>query len=98
MDEENLVTLIDEETGEEQDFLLDDKFKLNGKVYVSLICIPDDVTDIDELPEEVEIVIMEAVEDGDETVLKTLEEDEENIVYDYYDKICSLADAADEEE
>ena len=104
MDQENIITLKDEETGKTQSFFLDDKFLLNGNVYVSLIVLPEGAAedpdfDFDDLPEEIDLVIMKVTEGEDgEDLLSTLDEEEEDIVFDYYDKLCEMYDDEEEDE
>ena len=87
------IQLEDVETGEIIDFIYADKFDLNGKVYAVLL------TDA-ENEEEIEMVIMEQLEDENgEISLQTIDEDKEDIIYDYYDELCDqLFDEDDEDE
>ena len=77
-EEDMIVTLIDEETGEEIDFIYADRFEINGSAYAVLL------TDV-ENEEDTEMVIMEEIEEGDDILLQSLSEDKEDIIYDYYD-------------
>lgn len=72
-----ILTLTDEETGEERDFELLAKADIDGKTYLALI--PDD--------EEVEeYVILRAEGEGDEMTLESIEDDEEfDRAADYFD-------------
>lgn len=91
-EEDNIVTLIDEETGEEIDFIYADRFEINGSAYAVLL------TDV-EKEEDIEMVIMEEIEEGDDILLQSLDEDKEDIIYDYYDKLCEeLFEDEDESE
>ena len=53
---------------------------------------------ITENEDEAEIVILEIIEDGEDTLLQSLDESEEDAVYDYYDSLCDEAEAEDESE
>ena len=71
-----VVTLTDEETGEEKDFELLARAELDGKLYFALV--PAD-------EESDEYVILRAEEDGDDILLETIESDEEfEKVEDYF--------------
>ena len=71
-----VVTLTDEETGEEKDFELLARAELDGKLYFALV--PAD-------EESEEYVILRAEEDGDDILLETIESDEEfEKVEDYF--------------
>lgn len=93
MDNDNIMTLIDEETGTEIKLELVDSFELNGKTY-------DVFLTIEEKEDDSELVFMEEVtqEDG-EVIMMSLDEDEEDEVYNaYLDIIESSLDEEDDEE
>ncbi|MCR5529176.1 Protein of unknown function [Oscillospiraceae bacterium] len=83
MDEEmNIVTLVDEETGEEMEFALVDGFDYKDKSYSVLVTATDN-------EEEAEMVIMEEVEgENGEILLASIDEEIEDEIYDYYDQLC----------
>ena len=83
MDEEmNIVTLVDEETGEEMEFTLVDGFDYKDKSYSVLVTATDN-------EEEAEMVIMEEVEgENGEILLASIDEEIEDEIYDYYDQLC----------
>ena len=96
MDNDNrdsIVQLEDNETGEIIEFIYADTFDLNGKTYAVLL------TNV-EKEEDMEMVIMEEYEGEEgEIMLKTIDEDKEDIIYDYYDELCDqLFDDDDEDE
>ena len=97
MDNDNrdsIVQLEDNETGEIIEFIYADTFDLNGKTYAVLL------TNV-EKEEDMEMVIMEEYEGEEgEIMLKTIDEDKEDIIYDYYDELCeeSLEDEDESEE
>lgn len=96
MDNDNrdsIVQLEDNETGEIIEFIYADTFDLNGKTYAVLL------TNV-EKEEDMEMVIMEEYEGEEgEIMLKTIDEDKEDIIYDYYDDLCDeLFDEEDDEE
>ena len=67
-DEAPIFTLTDEETGEEKDFELLANGEIDGKRYFAL-------TPADE--ESDEYVILRVLEDGDDIILESIEDDEE---------------------
>ena len=83
MDEEmNIVTLVDEETGEEMEFALVDGFDYKDKSYSVLVAVTDN-------EEEAEMVIMEEIEgENGEILLASIDENIEDEIYDYYDQLC----------
>ncbi len=68
LDEAPIFTLTDEETGEEKDFELLANGEIDGNRYFAL-------TPADE--ESDEYVILRVIEDGDDIVLESIEDDEE---------------------
>ena len=81
MNEINLVTLVDEETGEEMEFALVDGFDYKEKSYSVLVTVTDN-------EDEAEMVIMEEVEgDNGEILLASIDEGLEDEIYDYYDQL-----------
>lgn len=76
---DNIVQLKDEETGEEFEFAYVDNFEFNDKTYCVLLTLDDDP----------EMVIFEEIEDEDgEITIASLDEEDEDPVYDYYDSLC----------
>ena len=64
-----VITLTDEETGEDKDFeVLADEI-IDGKRYFALVEADDEDTD--------EYVILKAVEDGEDLIFETIEDDDE---------------------
>ena len=62
-----IVTLTDEETGEEQDFEVLATADIDGKRYMALEMVNNETE---------EYVILEATEDGDDVILETIEDDD----------------------
>jgi hypothetical protein len=91
VDMDRTITLTDEETGEEIEFIVNDTFNMNGKEYVVLLK-PTDDPDAD-----YEYIIMETVECDGEPMLQTIVGNEADVIYDYYDKLCDELDGDDEE-
>ena len=86
-DMDNVVTLKDEETGEEFEVAYVDNFDFNSKSYCVLLTLEDDP----------EMVIFEELEDENgEITIASLDEEDEDPVYDYYDSLCE--DYLDEED
>lgn len=69
IEESNIITLTDEETGEDVDFVLLDEAELDGKRYFALVEADDE--------EATEYVILAVTEDGDDLLLDSIEDDEE---------------------
>lgn len=91
VDLENTISLTDEETGEEIEFIVDDTFEMNGKEYIVLLK-PTDDPDAD-----YEYVIMENVVIDGEEMLQTVTGKEADVIYDYYDQLCDELYGDDEE-
>jgi len=90
-DMDNIVKLKDEETGEEFEFAYIDNFEYNDKHYCVLLTVDE---------EEPEMIIFEENEDENgEITISSLEEADEDAVYDYYDSLCDeYLDDEDESE
>ena len=92
---DRIIELKDEETGEVTKAVVESTFLFNGSTYVVLII------DTDEKDEDGEIlsayVIMRFVEKDGEVLLENLPEKEEEVIYDYYDKLCDELYGDDEE-
>lgn len=90
-EEDAVVELEDPDSGETFKFYYSDEFEYKDKTYCVL------VTESEDNPEYVIARIVED-EDGDSYV-ESLDEDESDAVYEYYDKILeeSLNDEADED-
>lgn len=67
--ESPVLTLTDEETGEERDFELIAEGTVDGKHYYALIPADDDDGE--------EYVILRVTEDGDELLLESIDDDDE---------------------
>lgn len=67
--ESNIVTLTDEETGEEKDFELIARATIDDKLYFALIPADDE--------ESEEYVILRATVDGEDVLFETIEDDDE---------------------
>ncbi|MBP5261328.1 MAG: DUF1292 domain-containing protein [Clostridiales bacterium] len=79
---DSIIEIEDSETGEKMEFIYADQFELNGKAYAVLLTN-------EEKEEDTEMIIMEQVEGEDgEIMLQTIDEDKEDIIYDYYDELC----------
>ena len=79
LDEAQVITLTDEETGEEKEFELIARAELDGKVYFALVPANEEAE---------EYVILSVEEDGDDLILETIESDEEfEKVEDYFNDL-----------
>ena len=77
--DENIITLTDEETGEEQDFEIWAKATIDDKLYFALVPVEDDGE---------EYVILSATVDGDDLLFETIEDDDEfEKVEDYFNDL-----------
>ena len=92
---DRVIELKDEETGEVTKAVVESTFLFNGSTYVVLI------VDTDEKDEEGELisayVIMRFADKDGEVLLENLPEKEEEVIYDYYDKLCDELYGDDEE-
>lgn len=81
-EELDIVTLVDEETGDEMQFALVDGFEYKERNFAVLLTV-------EENEDESEMLILEEVEaDGGDVMLASLSEEEEDEIYDYYDQLC----------
>lgn len=77
--EDNVVTLTDEETGEERDFELYARATIDEKDYFALVPCDEDGD---------EYVILRATIDGEDILFETIEDDEEfEKVEDYFNDL-----------
>ena len=92
---DRIIELKDEETGEVTKAVVESTFLFNGSTYVVLI------VDTDEKDEDGDLisayVIMRFVDKDGEVLLENLPEKEEDVIYDYYDKLCDELYGDDEE-
>ena len=80
LEEVPVFTLTDEETGEEQDFELLASATIDDKLYYALVPAGDD--------EAEEYIILNVVEDGDDLVLSSVDDDDEfEKVEDYFNDL-----------
>ena len=86
---DRVIELKDEVTGEVTKAIVESTFLFNGNSYVVLI--------ISATEEESEYVIMKFVDKGGEVLLENLVDKEEDVIYDYYDKLCEELYGDDEE-
>ena len=66
--EENIITLTDDETGEEQDFEIWAQATIGEQLYFALVPVEDDGE---------EYVILKATVDGEDLLFETIDDDEE---------------------
>ena len=77
--DENIITLTDEETGEEQDFEIWAKATIDEKLYFALVPVEDDGD---------EYVILTATVDGEDLLFETIDDDDEfEKVEDYFNDL-----------
>ena len=80
----NIVTVIDEETGEEIELEFIDALEYNGVVYRAFFPVVDE-DDESENEEEYGLIILKAeMENGEEFLVQIEDEDELNAVYDQF--------------
>ena len=83
IEESPILTLTDEETGEEKDFVLLASADFEGKYYYAIVPADEPETD--------EYIILEVEEDGDDILLSPIEDDDllekvEDYFYDMFFK------------
>lgn len=95
LEDENdrMIEIADEETGEKRKAYVDQTFQFNGNTYVVLIIDSEDEED----EEDSYYYIMRFVDKGDEVLLENLVGKEADVIYDYYDKLCEELYGDDEE-
>lgn len=91
-DLDNIIKLVDEETGEEFEMAVVDGFEYKDKQYCVLITLDNE--------EEADMIIAERIDNPDGSVsIQTIDEDEADEIYDYYDELCDeYFDEEDEDE
>ena len=92
---DRVIELKDEETGEVTKAAVESTFLFNGSTYVVLIVDTDEKDEDDALISA--YVIMRFVDKDGEVLLENLPEKEEDVIYDYYDKLCDELYGDDEE-
>ena len=92
---DRVIELKDEETGEVTKAVVESTFLFNGSTYVVLIVDTDEKDEDDALISA--YVIMRFVDKDCEVLLENLPEKEEEVIYDYYDKLCDELYGDDEE-
>ncbi len=95
LEDENdrMIEIADEETGEKRKAYVDQTFQFNGNTYVVLIIDSEDEKD----EEDSYYYIMRFVDKGGEVLLENLVGKEADVIYDYYDKLCEELYGDDEE-
>jgi uncharacterized protein YrzB (UPF0473 family) len=79
-DESPIITLTDEETGEEKDFEVLASATIDEKLYYALVPADDE--------EAEEYIILSVTEDGDDLVLASVDDDDEfDKVEDYFNDL-----------
>ena len=86
--DEDIITLVDEETNEEVQLRYIDNFDMEDKSYGVFLTL-------NESEDEAELIILEMIEEGDEVLLQSLDEAEEDKVYDFYDNLLAEDEAAE---
>ena len=78
---DRVIELTDEVTGEKTNAIVDLTFQFNGNNYVVLIIDSGE-------GDEADYVIMRFVDKGGDVLLENLVGNEEDVIYDYYEKLC----------
>ncbi len=77
--EDNVITLTDEETGEEKDFEIYARATIDDRLYFALVPVEDDGE---------EYVILKATVDGEDLLFETVDDDDEfDKVEDYFNDL-----------
>lgn len=92
---DRVIELKDEETGERTKAIVESTFLFNGNNYVVLILDTDETDEDGEIIQD--YVIMRFVDKGGDVLLESLVEKEEDVIYDYYEKLCDELYGDDEE-
>ena len=92
---DRVIELKDEETGEKTKAIVESTFLFNGNNYVVLILDTDETDEDGEIIQD--YVIMRFVDKGGDVLLESLVENEEDLIYDYYEKLCDELYGDDEE-
>ena len=92
---DRVIELKDEETGEVTKAVVESTFLFNGSTYVVLMVDTDEKDEDDSIISA--YVIMKFVDKDGEVLLENLPEKEEDVIYDYYDKLCDELYGDDEE-
>ena len=95
LEDENdrMIEITDEETGEKRKAYVDQTFQFNGKTYVVLIIDSEE----EDGEEDSYYYIMRFVDKGGDVLLENLVGKEADVIYDYYDKLCEELYGDDEE-
>lgn len=92
---DRVIELKDEETGETTKAIVESTFLFNGNNYVVLILDSDETDEDGEIIQD--YVIMRFVDKGGDVLLESLVEKEEDVIYEYYEKLCDELYGDDEE-
>lgn len=80
----NIVTVVDEETGEEIELEFIDALEHNGTVYRAFFPVADEETSSEDEEEYGLIILKAEMVDGEEMLVQIEDEDEINAVYDLF--------------
>ena len=80
----NIVTVIDEETGEEIELEFIDALEYNGTVYRAFFPMVDEDEESEDEEEYGLIILKAEMENGEEFLVQIEDEDELNAVYDQF--------------
>ncbi len=81
LEEDPIIQIVDEETGETYDFFIGDEFEHDGQLYYALVPVAEDED------EELVYVIGRVVEEDGDAFIETLSDEENEEIYEAYDKI-----------
>ena len=88
--DEDIITLIDEESGEEVKLRLIDRFDKDERFFSVLLTLAEN-------DDDAQLVILEELEEGEDLLIQSLDESEEDEIYDYYDALCEAELDEDED-
>ena len=81
----NIVSIINEETGEEIELEFVDALEYNGVVYRAFFPVIEEGSSEDEAEEEYGLIILKAeMDNGEELLVEITDEEELNTVYDQF--------------
>lgn len=89
--DDDIITLLDEETNEEVKLQIIDNFDMEDRSFGVFLTL-------EENEEDAEIIILEMIEEGEDLMLQSLDEKEEDKIFDFYDSLCDAEESEEDPE
>lgn len=89
--DDDIITLLDEETNEEVKLQIIDNFDMENRSFGVFLTL-------EENEEDAEIIILEMIEEGEDLMLQSLDEKEEDKIFDFYDSLCDAEESEEDPE